>query len=60
MSFNDWNSGEDIWLVDVVAPFGGIPKIMEDLRHQVFAGKAMQQLAPTTTEPTKVVTWPAV
>lgn len=60
LSFNDWNSGEDIWLVDVVAPFGGIPKIMEDLRHQVFAGKAIQQLAPTTTEPTKVVTWPAV
>lgn len=59
LSFNDWNSGDAIWLVDVVAPFGGLPKIMEELRHQVFAGQVIHQLAPTPTEPAKVVTWPA-
>lgn len=59
LSFNDWSSGDEVWLVDVIAPFGGIPKIMEDLRHQVFAGKPISQLAPTANEPTKTLTWPA-
>ncbi len=59
LSFNDWKSGDEIWLVDVVAPFGGVPKVMEELRQQVFAGQAIRQLAPTPTEPSRVLTWPA-
>jgi cytolysin-activating lysine-acyltransferase len=59
LSFNDWKSGEEVWLVDVVTPFGGLPKIMEELRTQVLAGQVIHQLAPMPADPARVVTWPA-
>ncbi|WP_247596901.1 toxin-activating lysine-acyltransferase [Hydrogenophaga sp. PAMC20947] len=58
LSFNDWNSGNETWLVDVITPFGGLAKVMEELRKGVLAGQAVQQLAPTSGEPSKAVTWP--
>ena len=32
----DWRSGDRIWLVDWVAPFGGSREIARDLKHRVF------------------------
>lgn len=60
LSFNDWKSGSEVWLIDVVAPFGGVPKLMEELRTQVFSGQVVHQLAATPSEPSRVLTWPAV
>lgn len=40
----DWRSGDRLWLVDVVAPFGGVAELMEDLRLKVFPGQAIFQL----------------
>ena len=60
LSFNDWSSGEEVWLVDVVAPFGGLQRLMEELRSGALAGKPVHQLAPQSTELSKVITWPAL
>ena len=60
LSFQDWRSGDDIWVIDTIAPFGGLPKIMEELRSVVFMGKAIHQLAPSSTDASRVLTWPAL
>ena len=33
---SDWNSGERIWLIDCVAPFGDFKGICRDLKHEIF------------------------
>ena len=43
---HEWKSGEHLWLVDLVAPFGGGEEIIEDLRKTTFAGKAFKVLKP--------------
>lgn len=60
LSFNDWNSGDETWLVDVITPFGGLSKVMEELRKGALAGQSLRQLAPSPQEPSKAVTWPAL
>lgn len=35
----DWKSGEKLWLVDVVAPYGGIDAMIKDLKQHVFADR---------------------
>lgn len=32
----DWKSGDRIWLIDWVAPFGGTHEMTRDLKHNVF------------------------
>lgn len=32
----DWKSGDRIWFIDLVAPFGGTRQIAHDLKHDVF------------------------
>lgn len=31
-----WIGGEQLWFMDVIAPYGHVSKIAEDLRHNVF------------------------
>ncbi|MCD6665627.1 MAG: toxin-activating lysine-acyltransferase [Hydrogenophaga sp.] len=59
LTYQDWQSGDQIWLIDVVAPFGGVPKLMQELREKVFKGQVVHQLAPTPTDASRVLTWPA-
>jgi cytolysin-activating lysine-acyltransferase len=40
----DWKSGEKLWLVDVVAPFGGHDAMIADLKEKVFAGREITLL----------------
>ncbi|WP_405000999.1 toxin-activating lysine-acyltransferase [Hydrogenophaga palleronii] len=49
---------DEIWLIDVVAPFGGIPMIMEALRSEALSGQVIHQLAPPARGPSRVVSWP--
>jgi cytolysin-activating lysine-acyltransferase len=53
----DWKSGEQVWLVDVVAPFGGAPEAIKDLKEKLFAGQPLFQLAPAPEGPANVLTW---
>jgi cytolysin-activating lysine-acyltransferase len=56
----DWKSGDQIWLIDLVTPFGGAAEVMKELRETVFAGKAIHQLMPDAQGHAKTLTWPAV
>lgn len=44
---NDWKSGDRLWLVDLVVPFGGTEEVMKELREQVFKDKKAKTLRPS-------------
>ncbi len=59
LTMTDWNSGDQVWLIDVLTPFGGAQDVLKDLREKVFAGQVVNQLVPIP-EASKVIAWPAV
>lgn len=40
----DWQSGEQVWLVDLLAPFGGAQQILDDLKNTVLSGQELHTL----------------
>jgi cytolysin-activating lysine-acyltransferase len=42
----DWKSGERLWLIDLVAPFGGGKDVLKDIRDNVFPTRPIKQLVP--------------
>lgn len=56
----DWKSGEQVWIIDLIAPFGGTAEVMKELRETVFVGRAIHQLMPDADGQAKTLTWPAV
>jgi cytolysin-activating lysine-acyltransferase len=57
---DEWKNGNNLWLIELVAPFGAQEEILTDLKTSVFAGKAFRfhnvnaqgQRVVTTVEPT--------
>jgi len=47
----DWTSGDRLWLVDVIAPFGGKEEIVESLISQIFKGRDIQVLNSKKDKP---------
>ncbi|SDI66677.1 cytolysin-activating lysine-acyltransferase [Propionivibrio dicarboxylicus] len=47
---HEWRCGEDVWIIDVVAPFGGAEELFTELRQTVLAGRkvSMMILDPET------------
>jgi cytolysin-activating lysine-acyltransferase len=45
----DWKSGDRLWVVEAIAPFGGAEEMVKDLKAKVFAGREMKVLATETT-----------
>ena len=43
----DWNSGDHPWIVDVVTPFGGAPRMLRSIRETVFPDEEVKLLART-------------
>ena len=60
LSTSDWNSGTQIWIVDLCAPFGGIQELIKDLRESVFAGQEIHQLTLGDDGQVQAMTWPAI
>lgn len=57
----DWKSGDRLWLVDLVAPFGGADDILDDLRRHAFPGRPLRGLVPTADGTgLEVREWPAL
>jgi cytolysin-activating lysine-acyltransferase len=57
----DWQSGGQVWLVDVFTPFGGAAELIKDLRENVFSGEAVHQLGPVMGDGlAQVVRWEAL
>lgn len=42
----EWKSGDDIWLVELCAPYGGVKEILMDLVENTFAGKVVNTMRP--------------
>ena len=43
---HEWHSGEHIWLIDTVAPFGGLEECIDDLRTTLLANQRIHGFAP--------------
>jgi cytolysin-activating lysine-acyltransferase len=41
----DWKSGDRLWVVEVIAPFGGQDAMVADLKGKVFPGETLKVLA---------------
>ena len=40
----DWKSGDRVWLIDLIAPFGGLDEVVKQLRETVFPGREFRTL----------------
>ena len=58
LAASDWKSGDQVWLVDVLAPFGGAQDVLKDIREVVFKGQAVRQLLPSGNTQAEVLVWP--
>lgn len=56
---HEWNSGTHIWLVDQVAPFGGLNELIDDLRQNQFTGEVVYAV-PSTIGQATPRSWPPV
>lgn len=59
LAAGDWKCGEQIWLVDILAPFGGAQELLADVRQNVFPGQALYQLAPSESGDANIQCWQA-
>lgn len=41
----DWQSGDEVWVVEAIAPFGGGEEMVKDLKANVFAEQDVRYLA---------------
>lgn len=41
----DWKSGDRLWIVDIMAPFGADTEMIADLKAKVFADREIKVLA---------------
>jgi cytolysin-activating lysine-acyltransferase len=42
----DWRSGDRLWLIDVVAPFGGPEGVLTHLKQKLFKDRKVMTLRP--------------
>lgn len=43
---DDWNCGDRLWIIDIVAPFGGVENMLRDIQKNEFPGQLVRLLAP--------------
>ena len=54
----DWKSGDNLWLMDLICPFGGQDEAMKELKEKAFKGKTVKTLQPAPGgEGMAVVEW---
>lgn len=41
LSPSEWNCGDQAWLIDIVAPFGGAEGVLKELKAKVFADRPL-------------------
>jgi cytolysin-activating lysine-acyltransferase len=44
LSPSDWKSGENLWLVDLIAPFGGQDSMFGEIKANVFPDRPLKVL----------------
>jgi cytolysin-activating lysine-acyltransferase len=50
LAAGDWQSGEQVWIVDLYAPFGGADHVIQDLHNTVLKGRVIHHLAMGGTD----------
>lgn len=51
---HEWKSGEHVWIIDAVAPFGQREETLKELRETMFPGKKVSALLPDAKSPGQV------
>lgn len=46
LSPSDWQSGDRLWLMDLIVPFGGMEDAAKELREKVLKGKKVKSFQP--------------
>lgn len=54
---HEWHSGEHVWIVDAVAPFGQLEETLKELRETLFPGRNVSALLPGKTGQREVHEW---
>jgi len=52
---DDWNSGKNVWIIELIAPFGHGKKIISELRNQIFPDKSGKALTFTKDKKLRVI-----
>lgn len=57
---HEWQSGDHVWVIDAVAPFGQLEETLKELRETMFPGRRVCALLPESGSPgtVKVREWP--
>jgi cytolysin-activating lysine-acyltransferase len=42
----DWKAGDRLWMIDLICPFGGAEKIVEELANGIFRDQPARTLVP--------------
>lgn len=42
----DWRSGDRLWLIDFITPFGGAPALLDELYYQIHKDREIKLLYP--------------
>jgi len=53
----DWQSGETLWLMDFLAPFGGQQELLQELKQNVLGGRLLKSLQPGPDGRLAVMEW---
>lgn len=59
---HEWKCGEEVWIIDAVAPFGQLEELLKELRETIFTGRKVSALLPDPSRPGAVIVreWPPV
>ena len=53
----DWKSGTNLWLIDLIAPFGGADKAVKELKEKILKGQTIKSIQPNPAGGTAVMEW---
>ncbi len=56
LGLDDWNSGENLWIIDLIAPLGGGEKMLEELKKSSFKGKKFKYQSVDNSGNRKIIT----
>lgn len=54
---HEWKSGEHVWIIDAVAPFGQLDETLKELRENLFPGRKVSAFLPQQNGTMAVHEW---
>ncbi len=56
LGLEDWNSGDKLWIIDLIAPNGGGNKMLEELKSTIFKDKVFKYQSMDKDGNRKIIT----